>query len=180
MEIVFIGNWTSSDDIPTLFTETGVLSKLFVVVNFFDPHQNSQILFEADGRDSITESPEVLQYLFKYNITQIPWRVVINSDKQITKSEEIHPVSPAALTLPISEIFTKGIQESNDSNFCNAMKYFEIVVKNEPTNRDALFNIASLFHMHDYPLLSLPYVEKVHLLLFLPSLIARVLVALTS
>jgi hypothetical protein len=165
MEIVFVGNWTSSAVIPHLFTEGTVTSKLVVAINFFDTHSDSQISSEPNGLDYVTETAEVLEYLFKYNVTRIPWRLVTNSDKQIISSDidlvTVATETDSAPSLSTSEVFTKGIEESNESNFCNAMKYFEIVLKNEPTNRDALFNISSLFHMHGYPILSLPYVEKV-------------------
>jgi hypothetical protein len=71
----------------------------------------------------ITEATEVVSLFIKYHVLTIPWRVVVDGNGIILKTEDLS----GSLLSPdfegtMSEIFTKGINFSND-NFVDAVRW---------------------------------------------------------
>ena len=106
-------------------------------------------------------------FLLVYNILT---QVMIIADR------DSHEQSGLALESPVMEseitpekMMSEGIRANNELNdFCEAAKCFSRLLT-APTStvsqrRDALFNMASLLHMHNYMSLSLKYLEKLLML----------------
>jgi hypothetical protein len=134
MEIVVCGNWMQfvSTGSPLFTQERDEDSdkkskkKILVLIRLFAADGNESLPFVVDETVSqITEPEAVMNYMVKYGIQTIPWRVVTNDDEIVLESESLS----GALSSPdlsgegtAPEIFTKGIQFSNEDNFVEAVR----------------------------------------------------------
>lgn len=153
MELVFIGNWMINSSkkflIEEIFPHSHEKKCSLVVISLFTPENDNTLtlssIFESNSNDQknenrtnieiIQENDQVLKHLLQYQILTLPWKIKIDQDNSVIYSQELLITSSSSSSSSdpsteennlITELFTKGIEASNDGNYVNALKWFSL------------------------------------------------------
>jgi hypothetical protein len=82
---------------------------------------------------------------------------------------KVHTLSPKLesiddVELRSTDIFAEAVEAYEKFDLSLAANYFDKAIMKDPSYKSALFNLAGLLHMIDYPILSIHYIERVLLL----------------
>jgi tetratricopeptide (TPR) repeat protein len=172
--LLFLPNWTSKLDdtsLSQLISSIGQDENIIIVIISIS-EDDKPILYEhARISKTITDKQIVKELLITYQVIQLPSSVMIsktveNDDNNVTKFHMISPkfVSSDEVELKATDLFAEAVKAYENFDLSLAANYFDKAISKDPFYKSALFNLAGLLHMIDYPILSIHYIERVLLL----------------
>ena len=73
-------------------------------------------------QDVCTDPDRISDYLCKYRVTSLPWKIVLDENGNIVSSSELS-VSSTVVEGNIAELFQEGITASNNDNYADAASW---------------------------------------------------------
>lgn len=138
------------------FTKTDIIELLELRKDNIEPIAFLTLNLSSENH---LDKNHITDLIKKNKVLRLPHYFTFIDDVAVHSESLI--VQPVPQLTVISECFSMALQSYENFDFTQSATWFNRVLNLDPNHKEAMFNLASILHMHDLANLSLYYIERI-------------------